>query len=1164
LSTQSASLQNVSADSESSVIVLPAWARRPLHWATRGGWFLAIWLVSKPLGARSIAARDAAVETQVWAARARQFSSQFIHSPSPLFTLLQRLSDLLGRMVGKPAGSVDLLLVVLSVLYAWATWRVATTVRSIARSRVSGIVGALTVGLIALEARHVIWAGLALPDSLRLSLILIVMAELIRIRSFDQIASSSWLGPVALLLVLSGGPLPWAIAAVAGLLVWHCVQTRNSWFGPMAFAGFAIGFAVLQRIWNVEKGTSRAGLAATLEAMGQSISQRFSQFDFWGVRFRANLRSTDVLGTIVRVCWPTGIGLRLLWPVLAVGVAVRLVSMKKRPFGMLAIAVATVGYAIATWAFSPIGQLERSFVPLFFCIALFAIVGLVGALSDIPGVPIQPQPQPQIRNAHLNHRAALSKSDGFTPWLQWLSRLSVVATGLLLSLVTLASLKSNELRARDYDAIPLMDTAHRINRLGGTYFTTASDVKGPFFQLVYHLASLFGGRRDAWWIISTLVILTSAGTALAVAIIVWSRSRSRLAPTLVGVGLYIYLVSSKEAFAGILYSRNLTTFLAATAMALIATTRSANDLRRPMWAGILLGVGVSTITAEIFTVMVAALWLWYRFPVNVFPKRPSVTTAGPTDLESNETSELSLSSERGLRDLALRSACFVRDTFRELPRPLFRFLGSVVIAFSVPSLWYLARGVFHEYWYYWYRYAGFYFTSTHRTMPQVMKHGLDEFRLYYLREPALGIIALMFLVFVVVGRSRQQSARRLELALGGWWLASSLSITFAQRFSWHHFVVVVAPLFAMAGCVLDRFFAEPVERLSEFPTTEASNKSNGNAKVFANVNSRAAIRDETELILRQNWIRPPIAMVALLATTIALSYGSWANVWRGWQDARKFKGFAEFNRSYLDSLGGDTRTVRALSELVSGPEETIFVWTNQPWNAATFGRMPASRFIENRVMKGYLYLGGLSPEYIPPHGWEQLQTDLERTKPALFVDNLDDPLPETPLKQYRAAHYQPFAQIDKWTVFMRNERVKTFLDPTPTTKNDISTCYEIRGSVFSPAPVAAQGLTFITNDITRPTDSFFIRISSTDVVAAFKGKNGEFPQYVNPVALASGTPIRLLVGRRAIALVANDSVKSVMLRPSESVSVILGSSDKGVQLKDVATIARPDCFGVSE
>ncbi len=1180
------------------VITIPAWARRPLHWAVRSGWFLVIWLVSKPLGARSIAARAGVVETDAWAMRARQFSSSFVHSPSPLFTLLQRLCDLVGRVVfGKPAGSVDLLLLVLSVLYAVATWRAVRAVRSVARSREYQIIGALTVCIIALETRHVLWAGLALPDSLRLSLMIIVMAELILVRSLEQVRLSSWLGPIALLLILSGGPVPWAIAFVASLLVWQSVRTKTDWFGPFAFTVFAFGFGILQRVWNVEKASQRAGFAATFDAMGQSISQRFTDFDLWGVRFRANLRATDVIGSIVRGAWPTGIGFRLLWPILAIGVAGRLIIDRKRPVGMSVIAVSLVAYVIATWTFAPMGQAQRSFVPMFFCVALFAIAGLVGALTEVPGVPVLPISHAK-GFAAASGLSRLSGSPGSIPvgtGQQWFSRLSNIVTGLLLSLVTIASLKSNELRARDYDAIPLMDTAHRINRLGGTYFTTASDVKGPFFQLVYHIASLLGGRRDAWWVISVLIIFTSAGTALAVAVIVWSRSRSRLAPTLIGVGLYIYLVSSKEAFAGILYSRNLTTFLAATAMALIATTRSTQDLRRPMWAGILLGIGVSTITAEIFTVIVAALWLWYRFPANVFPKEatgadevsatrnlsnlhaPGSDSSGlnvtggqnsagghsvsggrrdsssETFLDSwtDRTAVLSLSSESRLRDLFLRSACFVRDAFRELPRPLFRFVCSVLVSFSVPSLWYLVRGVFHEYWYYWYRYAGFYFTSTHRSLPKVMEHGVDEFRAYYLREPALGIVALAFVVFVVVGRSRQRSARRLELAIVGWWIASSLSITFAQRFSWHHFVVVIAPLFAMMGCVLDRFFAE------QFVVSSTDNDN-------PSQDTERHIKQENKSIKGADWVRPPVAFVALLATVVFLSYGSWANVWRGWGDARNFKGFAEFNRSYLDSLGGDTRTVRALSELVSGPEETIFVWTNQPWNAATFGRMPASRFIENRVMKGYLYLGGLSPEYVPPHGWEQLQTDLERTKPALFVDNLDDPLPESPLKQYRAAHYQSFVQIDKWTVFMRNERAKTFLNPTPSTKGDISTCYEIRGTVLNPGPTSVQGLTFITNDLTRPTDSFFIRISGADIVAAFKGKNGEFPQYLNPIALASGTPVRLLVGRRAIALVANDSVKSIMLRPSESVSVILGSSDKGVQLKDVATVARPDCFGVSE
>jgi hypothetical protein len=1199
------------------VIAFPAWAKRAWPLLSRALWFLVVWLVGRPLGERAANATVGISQSQQWLDMSRSFAATFLRSPSLLFSLLQRISDLLGQVLGHKAGSTAVLQLVLTAMYSFATWRCARGLSRMTSSIPAQVISVLIVGFVSLEARNILWVGLGLPDALRLSLILLLCAELLPVRSMDDLRRAPLVAPVTLLILLSGGPAVWTALALSTAGVLLSLRTPESDQQDVSIDRSAL------RPWNVNQRSAfilfvssclmalvsffLARNETSVESDSRSfasqfirtLTTRFSGYDIWSVQYRANLRAVDILGTLARIAWPTGGGLMLLWPLLAVGGVVRLVLNRRSaqrpsrigasgssptglssdslrdpsagaPVGLVVLGAAIVIYAIVA-AFSPANLVARAFVPFWFALVVFALGSLTTTQSHLGEPEDRQDPSNTTHtNEMITFDSAVNGRDRNVAdrHFDLASLISWIVASPLLLLVTLASLRTNEFRARDYDAIPLMDTAHRINRIGGTYFTSASDVKGPLFQLVYHLATLLGGRRDPWWIISVLIIVTASVTGIAVGVLVWSRSHSRLAATFVGVGLYIFLVSSKQAFAGILYSRNITTMLAAIAMALVATTRSSKDRGRPTVAGICLGIGASTISAEILTFFVAGVWLWLRFPAEDQLTGGQTNLASTTNLDTttNLDSTTTFDSSTGLGRLWSRLRRFFTDRVQHISRPVFRFASATLFSFATPSLWYLARGVFHEYWYYWFRYSGFYYSSTGRSFSKVIRHGFTELRAFYLREPFFGVIVIAFLGVLFFAGSRKKTAQLSEWATLGWWLSASMTITLAQRFSFHHFIVIAVPLFAMFGLILDRLLETPTSSLGaaslRMPMKCADRSDFDQDSANTTHAYETSSQSPTPLT---SWKRPSVAVVTLVSTLCFLSFGSFKNVWREVRNFKTFKGFDEQSRISVDVLGGDMRTVRAFTEMVSSPDESVFVWSNQPWNPASFGRMPASRFIENRILKGYIYLGGTSPLYVPPHGWEQLQLDLERSNASLFIDNTDDPFPPgTPLQSFLDQTYVQVLKIDKWVVRMRKDRLAALVAApsfSPTESTDTS-CYELSGVLTNPGPAATAPFIVRADDATRPGSSFILRVSGSDVTAAFSGKNGEFPQYVNPIAIPTGTNIRVLIGRRAVVLLSDNTIVSAVLRETVTLPVVLSSGAGGVQLGDLRTIPRPDCFGV--
>jgi hypothetical protein len=1201
--------------------------------------------------------------------RTRSFGQAVFGSGSPAFTFLLHFCDIAGQAVRRKPGGVDVFLLLCSALYAWATWRVCASTATAIGSRKLRLIAIVCLGFVSLELRNVLWAGLVLPDSLRLSLCLLVTSELLRTASLKSLSRSLFLGTSAAALALCGGPFPWVVCVGSAALfmlsrrsqlsaipeLTNTIETtvggddgadggadevtvltipavrsstvpsagttlmRNSIVGFVSSAAVGIFLATHHRFSEVSLDSLRSS-----RSIGTAIQSRFLKYDLWNSQYRANLRTLDVVGTLARICWPTANILQLLWVVLGlISLGLVLAQTNRHHLGLRMLAIGIVGHALVIALTIRPSEFHRSLVPVCFELVIVSIATLFTSnplssrmfsspllrplhvalrhwpdaekflansgntfsetatgeptplAEHFPSIyrPSDPQSQtpqscsygqitrePQVApGSVVDSGEAAHTSETIDTIQSFLHRQRERGTGAaranlpwlltapVLFWVTISSLKANQYRARNYDAIPIMDMANRVNRLGGTYFTTAADQKGPLFQFVYHVASMLGGRRDSWWIISLFITIAAAVTAISVGVILWSRSHSTVAATALATGTYVYLLSSKEDFSGILYSRNITTLLVVVAFAFVATTRHSQDLKRAGVAGLCMGLAMSTITTEIFAFGVLGLWLWRRFP-SVVTIPQALTTpanahddAGWTPIDDLQPAEPDSATSGSTANRGAKRLQILKFELVEHVSPaLVRFVATGILSFSIAPLWYLFRGVFHEYWYYWFRYNGFYYSATKRSLGKVLKHGLSEFRLYYLREPHFAIALALFVTLLLVSQFRLRSIRQMEYAVAGWWLAGSLSVTFAQRFSYHHFIVVALPLLVIVGCLFDRFLASPA----------------------ASVDARSI-----------QWKPPTHATAALLSSVLFLSFGSFRNVWRGWTDVKNFRGFDAESAIEIDNMGGDVRSVRAFTELVTGPQEAVFVWATVPWNPGLFGRMSASRFIEKRVLDGYIYLGGQSNEYIPPNGWKQLETDLNRTNAALVIDNDNEPiLPESPLVPYLTENFQSVLKIDKWNIRMRKDRFAKLIGSLPDQSGGLtpsgavpgsSPCYEVQGTLRNPGLATALPWEIRVVDQKRPPDFYSITTTNGNTAANLNGKTGEYTLFATSSGIPDNTPVRVLIGRRAVALLANDTVVSVVLRPSPSSPVTLNSDPKNIHLERSKEIRRSDCFGVN-
>lgn len=711
-------------------------------------------------------------------------------------------------------------------------------------------------------------------------------------------------------------------------------------------------------------------------------------------------------------------------------------------------------------------------------------------------------------------------------------------SGLALTAMTLAAMVAIEVRARGVDAVGVLETGLRVVRLGGSYYTTGADQKGPLFQLPYHLAAAIGGRRFAWWYVAAFAILAAILAAVSVGRIVLSRGHSRGLAVATAAGLYIHLILAWNGYSGILYARNITIALLAFSLSEVLLWQQRNAAWRIVVAGVAAGLASQTILTELFGSFVVGMVLLARVLLH---------RGAPTSKSNSKLGEVA-----------------------QRVRPFLLWLAGAAGGFLSAPIWYLARGRFSEFWYFWFKYNRFYADSTHAKTSQKLRLGWRGMRGFYRQETGQALVFGAFLLLLLVGLSRSSLRERrreliVDVGLVAWWAAECAAVIAAQRFSGHHFVLVAVPVGAMASVMF--------------------------AEVFGRAGGESGL-------------------TGLLATAAVIGVSfvpSWQQFKSSWFEVRHFQGFRAKSQAWLNNQDPTTRTARALVDLVTPKNGFVWAWDVQPMWPGTLNRMSGSRYVEKRVLLGYIYGGTSSPNYVPPHAWQQFEQDLERTHTVIVADRDSDPLPPNlPASSYLDRTYVAALKSGEWNLRIRStslDRIRTLASganlkvtapgewrsdngllvwsgqgnpfesaidlPSSESSSESSSgfvsgnpCLEVTGTAnFNPAANGMGGLD-LRFEANRERDrAFFIRVASNEVSSNFWWAGSE--QRLQTTAAQSpalNTPFRFLVGRRAAALLMNGNVVAVVERPDAGSNVRLVPQPGLQSIADLQVHSRRDCF----
>ena len=342
---------------------------------------------------------------------------------------------------------------------------------------------------------------------------------------------------------------------------------------------------------------------------------------------------------------------------------------------------------------------------------------------------------------------------------------------MLVAVVVVAALMNLDTVARAWDAHTERAVVERVARLGGTFYTTGTDQKGPLwlsaYSVVWHLTS----ATTFWFGIGAAVVVVAALIAVAARSVLLRFGAQPIVATGTTLAAFTYLVLGPEEFSSELYSRNLVSccFIVGLALALASDRWTG----RGRWlalaaAGALVGLGVQTMPASGGTAVVFGAFLWWR--------------------HRREARRL----HRGI------SAAPVV------------FAASATAVFVAVPLWYVARGAFHDFWQQWWTYNRIYSSATGVSLPGQLRQGASDFVGYYRDHPALAFAVGGFLATTALRWRRLDEAQRgASVLLVGWWLAECTSVSLSQRFFPHYLMLPFVPAVLMGGLFVARLL--PVE-----------------------------------------------------------------------------------------------------------------------------------------------------------------------------------------------------------------------------------------------------------------------------------------------------------------------------------------------------------------
>lgn len=488
------------------------------------------------------------------------------------------------------------------------------------------------------------------------------------------------------------------------------------------------------------------------------------------------------------------------------------------------------------------------------------------------------------------------------------------------------------------------------------------------------------------------------------------------------------------------------------------------------------------------------------------PRRRIIATIGMTALIGLATQTLLTTAVAGAV-LLWAAWMLLRERAESWERIKLAGIGffSLDIAGLSAPVWYWARGAFDEFWASWWIHASYMSSATQRSLPSQLWLGLERFLTYHRERP---LMAAVVVAFGVVLASRWQhwtpTTRVIAVAAAGWWSAGWLELVLSQRYTSHYFSVVAVPIAIMAALLVGWAIA----------------------------------------LLREHGFTPWSGVWVVLATLVLAVYVAGPHhLTDAARRAAAFRGPAERIAEVDRNQGGETRTVRAVLDLVSEPGDPVLGWVADAWPYQSLDRVSATRFLWRSFFIGEIYLAATDPVYVLPRTWEWFEEDIAESDPVALIEERDQIAPGTPfadLADSSFAEVMPGELIDLW---LRNDvlaALSTSIHPgaTDTVVPEGSlapdrgrfevgtTCERFDGSLTWPADESPT-LVFFFEAAADDHETLVIRLESSSAVSG-----SEVVDYLsrefdpNPT-----TKVSLVIGARAAALFVDGLVQAAVRLP---------------------------------
>ncbi len=411
------------------------------------------------------------------------------------------------------------------------------------------------------------------------------------------------------------------------------------------------------------------------------------------------------------------------------------------------------------------------------------------------------------------------------------------------------------------------------------------------------------------------------------------------------------------------------------------------------------------------------------------------------------------------------------DEYRASRRILF---WTPVLAFVSAPLYYAIRGRFEEFWSSYWTYNVYQNVATGRSLANQLVYGRDVALRYYRAWPLSLLIVVAFVALTLaLWRSMSRRERFVHLALTIWFVGAWAELVAGQRYSSHYFSILALPTALMAATTIGHLYRLVAATRGEFRSAAA-------------------------------W--------PLLAGLLAIASGGGGHLTLGLEAASSYSSVHATAEARATTQPGAQRTVRAVLDLVSRPDDPLLAWTEYPWTYLQYHRVAATRWIWKSFMLGQIYLGRSSPDYVLPRTWQWFANDMAEAHPAVFLEETALPLTEgTPFATYVHNGFEEAYAGATNNIYLRDDEAEDILrggagdEFTPTARLSAGTNWDLGAGSASLAADTPPSFT----DAVALSDSLCTRISGTYL--AEPGNAGSFLSFRFDSADGSAPNMRLNV-----------------------------------------------------